>query len=260
MQLTYPLSDKVAIPPQDGERATQFQPAAEVAAQAPTGAVAPRAVDQVIGYLSPFLVLTAITQAAGIFAGPIDWFYPLAVVAVLLTLWICRSAYRILDSDVSTTRGVFAVVAWEPLVSGLAVAAAWVWSTRMMPNPTWVAALQVAPAYGDAWLAFRLAGFAFAVPVAGELAFRGYLPRRLMSEDVDAVAAGTFGWMSFLASSIWFGALQGPHWFVGTLQGMAYAAVLYRRGRVTDAILAHIITNLALVAYAFSTGHWSAIR
>lgn len=261
MQLTYPLGDTVTIPAQEADGTSQFQLSTDTPAQARTSVAvtAKPAADQVIGYLSPFLVLTALSQTTAVFAGPIDWLYPLAVLGVLTTLWMCRSAYRILDSNVGTTRGVFAVVAWEPLVLGLAVAAAWVWSTQMMPNPAWVAALQAGPKYGDAWLAIRLVGFALAVPIAVELAFRGYLPRRLMSDDVDAVASGTFGWMSFLASSVWFGALQGPHWLIGTLQGMAYAAALYRRGRVTDAILAHIVTNVALVAYAFNTGHWSAI-
>lgn len=260
MQLTYPLPDSVSIPSEDADREPQFQASADAPAQVRTSAATDKpVVDQVVAYLAPFLVLTAISQTTAVFAGSIDWLYPVAVAAVLATLWICRSAYRILRSDVGTTRGVLAVFTWEPLVLGLAVSAAWVWSTSALPNPAWVLALKEGPHYGNAWLAVRLAGFTLAVPVAVELAFRGYLPRRIMSDDVDSVATGTFGWTSFVVSSVWFGALQGPHWFVGTLQGMAYAVVLYRRGRVTDAIFAHIVTNVALLLYAFNTGHWSAI-
>lgn len=261
MQLTYPLQDSVSIPQSDAERSTQFQPLVETTIQArakTTSAVRPE-VDQVVAYLSPFLVLTAISQASGLFAGSIDWFYPLGIAAVVVTLWICRSAFRILTSNFDTVQRVLSLFTWEPMVLGLVAFGLWAWLTRTAPNPAWVSALQEAPEYGGAWLAVRVAGFALAVPVAVELAFRGYLPRRIMSADVDSIAPGTFGWVSFIASSVWFGALQGPYWFVGTLQGMAYALALYKRGRVTDAILAHAVTNVALLVYAFNTGHWAAI-
>lgn len=261
MQLTYPLQDSVAIPQPDADRLPQFQPSGETGARARTGvtpASAP-AVDQVIAYLSPFLVLTAISQSSALFAGAIDWFYPLGIAAVVVTLWICRSAYRILTPAFRASQNLTSLFTWEPIALGLVASALWALMTRSTPNPAWVAALQEGPRYGDIWLTVRLAGFALAVPIAVELAFRGYLPRRIMSADVDAIAPGTFGWVSFIGSSLWFGAIQGPYWIVGTLQGTIYAMALYRRGRVTDAIFAHIVTNTALVVYAFATNHWAAI-
>jgi len=46
------------------------------------------------------------------------------------------------------------------------------------------------------------------VPIAEELAFRGYLIRKLVSADFEKVALGHFTWVSFLGSSILFGSLH----------------------------------------------------
>lgn len=261
VQLTYPLEESASPRQPEVERVPPFESSLEAGAsraRMSVKAAAKPAVDQVIAYLAPFLVLTAISQTSGLLTGA-DWFYPIGILAVLVTLWICRSAYRILRLTSDSSRSVRSLLTWEPLAVGLVVFALWAWLTRAIPNPAWVAALQQGPSYGDPWLAIRVSGFALVVPVAVELAFRGYLTRRIISADVDAVAPGTFGWVSFIASSVWFGSLQGPYWFVGTLQGMAYALALYRRGRVTDAILAHMVTNAALVVYAVNTGRWAAI-
>lgn len=262
MQLTYPLQEPASIPKTDADRRREFRSATD--AESPSRTNVRPTTDYVIAFLSPFLVLTAISQATGLFAGAIDWLYPLRVAGVVLTLWICRSAYRTSAGSVAAsqarTHGAGFSVTWETVVIGLAVFAAWAWITRDTANPRWVPALQGASFYGDLWLAIRLVGFALVVPIAEELAFRGYLPRRLMSGEIETVAPGTFSWVAFIVSSLWFGALHGHYWVLGTLQGMAYATALYRRGRVTDAVIAHVVTNLGLIGYAVSTGHWAAVR
>ena len=60
------------------------------------------------------------------------------------------------------------------------------------------------------------------------------------------------------AASALRGALSyGVNWPAATLAGMAYALVYYRRGKLSDAVLAHATTNLLLAAYALATGDWS---
>jgi CAAX prenyl protease-like protein len=106
------------------------------------------------------------------------------------------------------------------------------------------------------WLVFRVAGSVVAVPLAEELAFRGYLTRRLIARDFQSVAPGRFTWLSFLVSSGLFGLLHG-RWLAGTLVGMLYALALYRRGKVGDAVLAHATTNVLLAVYVLTTENWS---
>ena len=84
-----------------------------------------------------------------------------------------------------------------------------------------------------------------------------YAMRRLIGHDVDSVAVGTFSLASFVISSLLFGALHGALWIQGTLAGMAFACLLYRRRSVGDAVLAHATTNAVIALYVFSTGRWS---
>ena len=86
------------------------------------------------------------------------------------------------------------------------------------------------------------------VPVAEELAFRGYLIRRLIVPRFQDLPLGSITLYSGLASSLLFG-LAHDRWFVGTVAGLAYAFVLYRQRRLSHAILAHGTTNGLLVLW-----------
>ena len=93
------------------------------------------------------------------------------------------------------------------------------------------------------------------VPIAEELAFRGFLYRRLVDADFERVSFRQFTWVAFAVSSVLFGVMHG-RWLAGTLAGMCYALVMYRRGELGDAIAAHAITNAMIAAYVLATGHW----
>jgi CAAX prenyl protease-like protein len=105
-----------------------------------------------------------------------------------------------------------------------------------------------------AWVIFRVLGSVITVPLAEELAFRGYALRRLVSPDFDKIPL-RFTWLSFLLSSILFGALHG-RWLAGTVAGMFYAWAMYRRGKVGDAIPAHATTNALIAADVLILGNW----
>jgi CAAX prenyl protease-like protein len=106
------------------------------------------------------------------------------------------------------------------------------------------------------WVSFRVIGSIITVPLAEELAFRGYLIRKLVSPAFETVRVGQFTWLSFVVSSVAFGLLHG-RWLAGTLAGMAYAAALYRRGEIGEAVYAHMTTNALIAAYVLWFGHWS---
>jgi len=100
-----------------------------------------------------------------------------------------------------------------------------------------------------------VAGAVVTVPIAEELFFRGYLLRKLVSVDFESVDPRHFTWMSFLLSSILFGLLH-QNWIGGILAGLAFAMVQYRRGRLTDAIVAHSACNALVAAYVIATSSW----
>jgi CAAX prenyl protease-like protein len=105
-------------------------------------------------------------------------------------------------------------------------------------------------------VATRVLGAVITVPIAEELAFRGFLVRRLIAADFDRVSPRRFTWISFLGSSLLFGAMHQAM-LAGTIAGAIYALTLYRRGALIDAIVAHATTNALLAAYVLATGSWS---
>jgi CAAX prenyl protease-like protein len=106
------------------------------------------------------------------------------------------------------------------------------------------------------WLAFRVLGSVITVPLAEELAFRGYLIRKLIAKDFENVPLGRFTLLSFILSSVLFGLLH-ERWFAGTLAGMAYALALYRRGQLGDAVIAHMTTNALIAIFVLTQAKWS---
>jgi Type II CAAX prenyl endopeptidase Rce1-like len=83
-----------------------------------------------------------------------------------------------------------------------------------------------------------------------------YLTRRLISADFLSVPSGRFTWASFLISSLLFGAVH-QQFVAGSLAGMFYALARYQRGKLTDAVIAHGVTNLLIAAVVLTTGNWS---
>ena len=121
------------------------------------------------------------------------------------------------------------------------------------PVPTSLA--EIPAGLAAVWLLVRVLGSVITVPMAAELAFRGYLLRRLLSASFDQPSTLRFTGLSFVVSSVLFGALHG-RWLAGTVAGMCYAWAMSRRGRLADAILAHVITNALIVADVLILGKW----
>jgi CAAX prenyl protease-like protein len=94
------------------------------------------------------------------------------------------------------------------------------------------------------------------VPIAEELAFRGFLIRRLISSDFEALGLRKFTYVSLLLSSVAFGLLHGDRWLAGTVAGLLYALALLKRGRIGDAVVAHATTNALLAAWVLFRGNW----
>jgi CAAX prenyl protease-like protein len=126
--------------------------------------------------------------------------------------------------------------------------------TDATPLESGLAALS--PAWTMLWLGCRIFGSVITVPLAEELAFRGYLTRRYIASDFQSIAPGRMTWLSFLLSSFLFGALH-ERFIAGTLAGMAYALAYRRRGELSDAVVAHGVTNLLIAILVLTTGSWS---
>ena len=206
-----------------------------------------------VACLLPFLVLTAVTILTQAFTSGFNYLYPLRVIAVAAVLWCLRRHYRPGPQPLSVVGigiGVVTFLVWMALAPA-----------DGLEDAEKVAAMDPAQQLGQPWallwLLFRLAGYTITVPIAEELAFRGFLPRRLIDDDIERVPVGTFTWLSFLASSLAFGVMHGADWQRATLAGLAFALALYHRRRLSDAIVAHATTNAFLGGYVIATGAWT---
>lgn len=191
--------------------------------------------------LVPLIGLMATTMMTAAASDGFDALYPAGVVVTGAILWHYRDSYRELFAPWTwepVALGVLVFVMWTVLVPGFSLDAQPM-VDRLAQWPTWLAVT---------WLLFRVFGSVVTVPFAEELAFRGYLIRKLVAKDFEQVRPGQFTWLSFFLSSLLFGLLH-QHLLAGALAGAAFALALYRRGRVGDAILAHMVSN-ALIAIA----------
>jgi len=191
-------------------------------------------------YLMPLLVLMGTALVTSTFANPIDHYYWLRVLmAVGILVWL-QNTYRSMNWRVS----------WRGPVVGFMVAVAWLAPFARAEPPL------VAATVSTAWLVWRVLGSALIVPVCEELAFRGYLLRRLQAADFTSVSPRAWTWLSLLGSSLLFGVLH-DRWFAGTLAGVAYAALLLRSGRLGEAVAAHAVTNGTIALWVLVAGDWS---
>ena len=196
-------------------------------------------------YLMPLLAILAAGMLAGAMSGGFEWLYGLRVLACLGALWCFRHRYAQVDWRCG----------WLSVVVGVMVFAWWIWGAgdaRTMP-----AALAAAsPWLKTGWILLRLAGGVLVVPIAEELAFRGFGFRRLVDADFELVSWQAFSLSALLISSLLFGLMHGDRWIAGTAAGIVYALAMRWQGRLGDAILAHAVTNGLLAFWVLWFGRW----
>jgi exosortase E/protease (VPEID-CTERM system) len=205
----------------------------------------------IAAYLVPFLAILGASFFSKAASGTFEWLYPLRFVAAAIAIWCYRSEYKKLNWRFG----------WVAPVAGAAIFLVWIapemWAHESAASPLGSALAALSPSARITWIAFRVAAAVITVPIAEELAFRGYLLRRLIHRDFDAVSFSQFTILSIGISSVAFGLMHGQHWMVGILAGLAYALALKWRGRMGDAVAAHIISNLLLAAWVLARGDWA---
>jgi uncharacterized protein len=104
-------------------------------------------------------------------------------------------------------------------------------------------------------IVFRVISTAVVVPVMEELFWRSWFIRYIIDYDFNKIQIGSFTWPSFLISTILFG-LEHNYVIAGIMAGVAYNLLLYRTKSIALCILAHAVTNLALVIQVFVSNKW----
>ena len=199
-------------------------------------------------YLMPLLAILAAAAVTRAASSDFEYWYPLRVVAGCAMLLLYRRQLAALDWHWT----------WRGPVFGAVVFLLWVafahfhLSSASMPPK--LAALPAAAR--GVWIVGRCAGAVLIVPIAEELAYRGYLMRRLSKPDFESVPFSSVRWPTMAVAAIAFGLAHGPMWLPGTAAGIVYGLLIARRGHMGEAVIAHATSNALIAAGVLGWNQW----
>lgn len=199
-------------------------------------------------YLLPFLIVLSGGMIVLAVSGPSGPWHVLPALAGAPALWHYRRAFVALDWRCS----------WRGVAAGVGVFLLWVLTASWLrPGDTtqWSPAAAAQP-WSTLWVLGRILGSAVIIPIAEELAYRGYLLRRLVARDFATVRFEGVGLWPVLASAAVFGAAHGTMWLPAVVAGLAYGLLVTRTGRIGEAICAHATTNGFIAAAMLFGNRW----
>jgi exosortase E/protease (VPEID-CTERM system) len=147
---------------------------------------------------------------------------------------------------------------WRGGVAGLAAFAAWVIAARALPPPQGmpVALAALSPVSRDAWIIGHILASVAVIPLAEELAFRGYLLRRISALDFEGLSPRQVSGRALILSAAVYGLCQGVFWLPGMITGLVFGVVYARTGRLGEAVAAHATGNALLTAVVLGGSQW----
>jgi exosortase E/protease (VPEID-CTERM system) len=199
-------------------------------------------------YLMPLLAILAAGMLAVAVSSGFETLYVLRLAAACAALWLYRVTLARVDWRFS----------WRGPAAGILTFVIWLcaarWLLPVSSMPTALASMPVG--LRAAWIGIRLTASIITVPIAEELAYRGYLLRRICAADFESVPFATVGLGSLLVSSVVFGVAHGSMWPAGVAAGAIYGALVIRTGRLGEAVAAHATTNALVAASVLLGGQW----
>ncbi len=171
--------------------------------------------------------------------------YPVRLALMVAVLWMFRQPLRALEWRVN---------AWA-IGAGGAIGVLWLLTAPVGAGRDLALALTgLGGAAFAAWVMARTIGTTLAVPIIEELFFRSYLFDRLGAgrspvRTLVAVFVSTAGF-----------AVLHDRWLAAGLAGLVFAGLALRPGgRLTDAILAHVVANAVIAAAAIARQNWGLL-
>jgi exosortase E/protease (VPEID-CTERM system) len=221
------------------------------AIERPIAATAAAPANPTAAYLVPFLAVLAAGMISRAGSGRFETWYALRLLAGGAALVACWPRLRGLDWRFS----------WRAAALGLLVFGSWLVASRLMaPAPAMPAALAAMSVASRAlWLAGYVATAIIVLPLAEELAYRGYLLRRLVAADFESVSFAAVGWIPLLVTALASGLLGGALWLPGIAAGIVLGSLVIRTRRLGEAVAAHAIANALLCAAALFWHQWQLL-
>jgi exosortase E/protease (VPEID-CTERM system) len=203
-------------------------------------------------YLVPFLIVLGGGMIVLATSGSSEPWYALPALAGALALWHYRRDFAALDWRLS----------WRGVAVGVGVFLLWMLAAHWLrpDDPTRLHPAAAVEPWNTLWLLARIFGSVLVIPIAEELAYRGYLLRRLVARDFGAVRFEAVGLWPLLISTAVFGAAHRSMWPAGVMAGLAYGMVVIRTGRFGEAVYAHATTNALIAAAVLFWNRWELWR
>ena len=147
---------------------------------------------------------------------------------------------------------------WRGGVAGLVAFAAWLITARALPPPQGmpVALAALSPISREAWILGHILASVSVIPLAEELAFRGYLLRRVTALDFESLSPRQVKGWALVLTAVVYGLCQGAFWLPGMITGLVFGLVYARTGRLGEALAAHATGNALLTAAALGDSQW----
>jgi exosortase E/protease (VPEID-CTERM system) len=204
--------------------------------------------DATAAYLLPLLAILAAGMIARALSAGFDLLYPLRLVSAAVVLWAFRHSYRSLNWRFS----------WRGVAVGMAVFCVWAACSYFLSAPSAVPEdlANLSPQLRAAWIACRAAAAIITVPIAEELAFRGYLMRRIVSREFDRLPLTAVGMAALVTSAVAFGLTHGSMWLAGIVAGLSYGLIAIKTGKIGEAIAAHATSNALIALQVLLFGQW----
>jgi exosortase E/protease (VPEID-CTERM system) len=207
-----------------------------------------RADNPTAAYLLPFLAVLGGRMLVVAVSWPSGPWYLLPALAGAVVLWHYRRRFSAIGWTFT----------WRGVGAGAGVFVLWMFAAHwLLPAAELHSSGAAAPPQGGGlWLLSRFFASVLIVPVVEELAYRGYLMRRLVGRDFAAVPFEATGMWPLLVSSAVFGAVHGAMWPAAVGAGLVYGLLVMRTGRLGEAVCAHTVTNALIAAAVLFGDHW----
>jgi hypothetical protein len=204
----------------------------------------------------PFAIFVALTFVQGWFGEAARyWVYALKTGVGAALIWMVWPL-------VTEMRWRFS---WEAIAAGVLVTVLWVGLDPFYPkldssnaaapwNPH--AAFPEHFTLAGFFVAVRILGSAIVVPPLEETFYRSFLYRYFANPAFESVSLRGVRWGPFLIVAVVFGLAHPAQWLAAILCAAVYQGLVCWRGRLSDAITAHAITNLLLGLWVASKGAW----
>lgn len=202
-----------------------------------------------VDFLVPLTLLLATSLLTGLLTGSFNWLYPVSVTAATMGLFFIRSRVSAELGEgrlLAVIGGGAAFVVWIMLIDDDA-AVSTAFQETIFSAPLWLAA---------PWLVVRILGSVVIVPLAEELAFRGFGMSAATLIFGSRLRGAWPSLAALLMTSAAYGAVHSQI-VAATLVGLIYGGVRLWTGRVWDAVVAHAVSNTLLSFYVLVFSMWS---